>query len=587
MRRLIPILVLGFTAFALAQDGPLTNGANLPVRTDANGYLMAAAQTYTGPDGPRRVMANALMRTDANGYLIVTNPSGFMSMGATVASGTAGSVLFVGSGPVLAQDNSHFFWDDSNNRLGLGTTSPSYPLTIHNTTFAGIDTYAHSGTDFQGIEIAINRSRGTEGTPTAVADLDTLGYLTFKGYNSGDAAYKNAFQILTKASGDWSVAGTATAAVDFIVSNGTSAMRFGSDGHVGIGKASNTLYTLDVNSTSRGGRFWGMGTDLSTDISGTFGDPRILGQESTGSVPSVAGIKYGADTQSVWFTGFKTRSTDNDANTIVAANDGILRLEGYAADGVVYRSAGYIELQVDGTPGSGDMPGRWTFWTTADAAATPTQHMVIDSSGDVGIGTITSPSKLLMLQRTGADFAANYAAFEIKATASTASAGPGIYLNGSSITNGAQWLLLSAATGEGLTAGHFGILQVGASPEYRLVINKSGVVGIGTIAFPSTGTQGLVFGDGTALSSMGTNTTGIYGDDVGGTVKPHAIDEAGNIQRLVTPQTIVMALTLQANLGTPADGTIAYCSDCTIANPCAGSGTGAIAKRLNGAWVCN
>ncbi len=42
-----------------------------------------------------------------------------------------------------------------------------------------------------------------------------------------------------------------------------------------------------------------------------------------------------------------------------------------------------------------------------------------------------------------------------------------------------------------------------------------------------------------------------------------------------------------ANLGTPSNGVIAYCSDCTIANPCAGAGTGAIAKRLNGVWVCN
>lgn len=40
-------------------------------------------------------------------------------------------------------------------------------------------------------------------------------------------------------------------------------------------------------------------------------------------------------------------------------------------------------------------------------------------------------------------------------------------------------------------------------------------------------------------------------------------------------------------LGTPTNGVSVYCSDCTIANPCAGSGTGAIAKRLNGVWVCN
>lgn len=42
-----------------------------------------------------------------------------------------------------------------------------------------------------------------------------------------------------------------------------------------------------------------------------------------------------------------------------------------------------------------------------------------------------------------------------------------------------------------------------------------------------------------------------------------------------------------AALGTPSNGTLIYCTDCTIANPCAGSGTGAFAKRLNGIWVCN
>lgn len=36
-----------------------------------------------------------------------------------------------------------------------------------------------------------------------------------------------------------------------------------------------------------------------------------------------------------------------------------------------------------------------------------------------------------------------------------------------------------------------------------------------------------------------------------------------------------------------ANGTMAYCTDCTIANPCAGGGTGAIFKRLNGVNVCN
>lgn len=42
-----------------------------------------------------------------------------------------------------------------------------------------------------------------------------------------------------------------------------------------------------------------------------------------------------------------------------------------------------------------------------------------------------------------------------------------------------------------------------------------------------------------------------------------------------------------ANLGAATDGSQIYCSDCTFANPCAGAGTGAYAKRLAGAWRCD
>lgn len=42
-----------------------------------------------------------------------------------------------------------------------------------------------------------------------------------------------------------------------------------------------------------------------------------------------------------------------------------------------------------------------------------------------------------------------------------------------------------------------------------------------------------------------------------------------------------------ATLGTPANGSIQFCTDCNIANPCTSGGSGAFAKRLAGAWVCN
>lgn len=76
-RLIVAALIVAALVVGRAADGPLTNAANILARTDGSGYLLAAAQTYTGPDGPRRPLANTLVRTDASGYLIITNPTGF------------------------------------------------------------------------------------------------------------------------------------------------------------------------------------------------------------------------------------------------------------------------------------------------------------------------------------------------------------------------------------------------------------------------------------------------------------------------------------------------------------------------------
>ena len=60
--------------------------------------------------------------------------------GATLSGITAGSVLFAGTGGLLSQDNANFFWNDANNRLGLGTASPGAPLTIQSST-SGIEMF--------------------------------------------------------------------------------------------------------------------------------------------------------------------------------------------------------------------------------------------------------------------------------------------------------------------------------------------------------------------------------------------------------------------------------------------------------------
>jgi hypothetical protein len=49
----------------------------------------------------------------------------------TATAFTAGSVVFAGASGVYAQDNASLFFDDTNNRLGIGTVSPDASLTVN------------------------------------------------------------------------------------------------------------------------------------------------------------------------------------------------------------------------------------------------------------------------------------------------------------------------------------------------------------------------------------------------------------------------------------------------------------------------
>lgn len=44
-----------------------------------------------------------------------------------------GGVLFTNTSEIVSQDINNFFWDDTNNRLGIGTNTPTAPLDVHST----------------------------------------------------------------------------------------------------------------------------------------------------------------------------------------------------------------------------------------------------------------------------------------------------------------------------------------------------------------------------------------------------------------------------------------------------------------------
>lgn len=72
---------------------------------------------------------NGSLTDSGNGTMVVKLSSSDFNTGAT-----AGSVLFAGSTGLISQDNSNFFWDSTNHRLGLGITTPGSPLSFGSTT---------------------------------------------------------------------------------------------------------------------------------------------------------------------------------------------------------------------------------------------------------------------------------------------------------------------------------------------------------------------------------------------------------------------------------------------------------------------
>jgi hypothetical protein len=83
----------------------------------------------------------------------------------------------------------------------------------------------------------------------------------------------------------------------------------------------------------------------------------------------------------------RSRSATIGSFSSVASGDAIGAINFNGDDGTAFVVGASILASVDGTPGTGDMPGRLVFSTTADGASSPTERMRISSSGAIGIGT--------------------------------------------------------------------------------------------------------------------------------------------------------------------------------------------------------
>ncbi len=189
--------------------GSTTPSSKLVVAGETTSQYFTATSTTATSTLPNLNTTNAAitgrlydgsLSSGVNGYVLQTTGSGiswvattslgFVDTGITsygigdaVTSGTSGSVLFVDSSGELAQDNAGFFWDATNDRLGIGTTTPDFALDVSGGKI-GVDgsqvIYVPDQNDFTGTLIignggaALSHTTGTEGQEN-----------TFVGFNVG------------------------------------------------------------------------------------------------------------------------------------------------------------------------------------------------------------------------------------------------------------------------------------------------------------------------------------------------------------------------------------------------------------------
>jgi hypothetical protein len=323
-------VITTFSTGLTALNGLTAQVQNFAVGTTGTDFAISSATSTHTFNLPTASAANrgALSSTDWNTF------NGKF----TLPTLTSGSVLF-SNGTTIAQNNANFFWDNTNNRLGVGTATPAYRIDAVAPQFGGYRLAASTATflmlDTTTTSFTINHSN----TETSLV-TSNFGPLYFKNNGGGQtrlSLFANgniAIGTTTDAGFKLDVNGRgrfvgATAASGLVVTGGPSGndvnlggiiflgtdtfykgsfiysydsklltinggdvdgniafkaatnerMRINSSGNVGIGTSTDAGYKLDVNGTAR--------------ISSSF---RVDGQSTfNSSIIATSGVRIGSD----------------------------------------------------------------------------------------------------------------------------------------------------------------------------------------------------------------------------------------------------------------------------------------------------
>ena len=168
---------------------------------------------------------------------------------------------------VIQSGSDSFVFDYSNNRVGIGTSSPDTLLELSNDASTELSVTSFHNSATQVPKLSLRKARGTSASPAIVQDGDTIGYINFQTNDGADDGFHSAARISAKIDGTPG-AGDLPARLHFITSDDGEApaatanirMTIKNDGKVGVGTITPD-HTLSVTGT--------LGTSGNLTVSGT------------------------------------------------------------------------------------------------------------------------------------------------------------------------------------------------------------------------------------------------------------------------------------------------------------------------------
>lgn len=158
------------------------------------------------------------------------------------ASFTTGSVIFAGASGALAQDNSNFFFDDTNFRLGIGTATPSQ----------SIDTTGSIRTRALGAGVVHSDATGLLTSSAVVLTSDVSGILPVANGGTNSSTTLNNSRIMVSAGGSIVEAAALTNGQLLIGSTGAAPVAATLTAGTGV-SITNGAGTITINATGSGG----------------------------------------------------------------------------------------------------------------------------------------------------------------------------------------------------------------------------------------------------------------------------------------------------------------------------------------------